>query len=158
MFGTGTTAAVVALSTVIAAPVAHPSVSNEARALAALVNKTRASAGLPPLTFSAPLSAVAQKYAKRMASGRAPFEHNPALWQQLPAGWVAAGENIAYQSWGSVTDLHRQWLRSPAHYANMMRGYDNVGIGYAVSPTGVVYAVQVFGLYRAALRPVSDMT
>ena len=157
MFEMGTTAAVVAVSAVIAGPAAIAPVSTEARELAALLNQTRAAVGLPALTFSAPLSDVAQWYAEQMASGDVPFEHNQDLWKQLPSGWVLAGENIAFRSSGTVADLHMQWVNSPGHYANMLRGFDNVGIGYAVSDTGRIYAVQVFGLYLSPLEQVPEV-
>ena len=73
------------------------------------------------------------------------FIHNPNLTAQIPAGWTAAAENIA--AGYTPTTVVEGWHGSAGHYANIMGGYTDIGIGYSVSASGQGYFTQDFGTY-----------
>lgn len=62
--------------------------------------------------------------------------------------YMAAGENIAYNSKGMGVDaknVSQMWYNSPGHRANMLNGsYQKIGIGIAVASNGDVYYTQLF--------------
>ncbi|WP_422116566.1 S-layer homology domain-containing protein [Brachybacterium sp. UNK5269] len=112
----------------------------------------RADAGARALSRRTEMDGVARTWSTTMATtGR--FEHNPRYAEQIPGGWRAAAENIAYRSVGRGTGtetgraLALQWFNSPGHQANMLRaGTTHIGIGVHVQD-GVAYGTQVFAQY-----------
>ncbi|MBI9113554.1 CAP domain-containing protein [Sanguibacter sp. YZGR15] len=103
---------------------------------------------MPPLAYHSGLEAVAQPWSAHMASTG--MAHNPSVSSQIPAGWRAWGENVAYA--GGYPDLpstiHTNWMNSPGHRANILRStFTHVGIGYHVAPDGSAWATQVFARY-----------
>ncbi len=119
-------------------------------AILAATNSYRADAGARALSRRTEMDGVARTWSTTMATtGR--FEHNPRYAEQIPGGWRAAAENIAYRSVGRGTETGRalalQWFNSPGHQANMLRaGFTNIGIGVHVQD-GIAYGTQVFAQY-----------
>ena len=69
------------------------------------------------------------------------------------AEYWRAGENLAWGAgeYGTVTSIFRAWLRSPAHRANLLGDYSQIGIDLAISELegsrGVHIWTQHFGLH-----------
>jgi hypothetical protein len=107
-------------------------------------NAARAKKGLPALTRNAAMDKVAQAWAVKMATSG--YKHNPNYSTQIPTGWRAASENIAW-NYTSATVV-KAWLDSPGHYANIMRAGTDIGMGYYVDPKGGgTFFVQNFAQY-----------
>ncbi|WP_169165022.1 CAP domain-containing protein [Cellulomonas taurus] len=112
-------------------------------------NAVRATDGRTALTRNTRLDAVAAAWATQMAT-TGDFRHNPNYSTQIPAGWRAAGENIAWNSYDPAA-LATQWEQSAGHRANMVNpSFTHIGIG-VVQYNGRYYGVQVFGGYPNGL-------
>ncbi len=67
--------------------------------------------------------------------------------------WTSAAQNDAV-NWGfsltpfarpsAVDHLFSQWVHSPSHLANLLGPYSSFGVGYARSPSGFSYGVEIF--------------
>lgn len=154
--------AVVIAGVGLAAPAqaATLSVAQYEAKIAALINQSRAAGGLSPVTVSVSMSNVSRAWSHTMAS-TGEFEHNPRYSSQIPSGWSAAGENIAY---GPTTSgqyapegIHQGLMDSPGHRANIMRpGFTHLGIGVHMVTTGgrnYVYVTENFAAYPASNPP-----
>lgn len=108
-------------------------------------NALRAAGGLAPLVENSAMDAVAQSWSLQMYTAGA-LTHNPGYSTQIPAGWTSAGENIA--SGYSYDTVVAAWHASAGHYANIMGGYTDIGIGY-YELNGQTYFTQDFGKYAA---------
>lgn len=127
------------------------------RALA-LVNEERTGRGLAPLRFSGALNEAARAHAEDM-SRRGYYAHtspegDTVQDRYLDAGgsrWHLVAENIARCTGceapaapEGVERLHRGWMNSPGHRANILhRGLERFGFGLAAGG-GTLYAVQTF--------------
>lgn len=102
-----------------------------------------------PHRLSQKLCAAAQDHARYMAN-TGDFEHTggkngtpgtrAAKFQY--SGMVK--ENLA-RSFTEVSDVFKGWRDSPTHWDSITRDYDEVGFGYAKSPSGTMYWVAVYG-------------
>lgn len=125
----------------------------------ALVNEERRQRGLPELRLEAELNEAARGHARDMLERDYYAHESPegenVLDRYLAAGgaqWRLVTENIARcANCDSVIDeaaverLHRGWMNSPEHRANILReGLDRFGFGAAASGAGGLYAVQTF--------------
>jgi len=109
--------------------------------LLSLVNGLRSSRGLRPVVVHPELRALADEWARRMATAHDIF-HSP-LDQRVGADWVHLGENVAVDL--SVEAAERALELSPEHLANLVSpAYDYIGIGVAHGSDGGVYVVQEF--------------
>jgi uncharacterized protein YkwD len=132
-------AAAVALAGLVAAPAAHADSGSE-QAFVSSINSARASAGRPSLATSGDLTSVARSWAATMASSGT-LKHNPNLTTQVN-GWRYVGENVGVG--GDVASLHRAFMNSPAHKANILdRDYTQIGLGVVVTG-GRMWVVEVF--------------
>lgn len=137
-----------AIAAALAAAGTHPvPPTDDAFALFDLINSTRAVAGVAEVQHSADLAQVAQAWADEMASGRAAYGHNPDYFDQIPRGWAAAAENVAWRSNGDLIAMHMQWIESQDHYENMLRPWTHAGTGYAKGSDNRWYGVQVYAYY-----------
>ncbi|GAB2698602.1 uncharacterized protein YkwD [Microbacterium marinum] len=108
------------------------------------VNAARKSAGKKALKASSSMHKVAVAWsAKQAASGT--MKHNPNYASQIPKGWTAAAENVAYGY--TPQKVTPAWLKSTGHRKNILGGYTHIGIGVACSKAGQPYYTQVFGKY-----------
>ena len=110
------------------------------------VNAARSSAGAKALTENAAIDTVAMKWSASQA-GSNTMKHNPSYSSQMPTGWTAAGENVAYgYAYNKVTTA---WLNSSGHRANILnKSFTHIGIGVACSSKGQAYYTQNFGAYK----------
>lgn len=119
----------------------------QARVLAD-VNAARKKVGAAALAADTKMNSAATAWAqKQAAAGK--MSHNPNYAKQIPSGWTAAGENVAYgYAPASVT---KAWLNSAPHRKNIEnKAYTHIGIGVACSSKGVAYYTQDFGAYKKA--------
>lgn len=115
---------------------------------AALLHETnvyRASRGLAPLSGHHMLDNVAQSWSETMASQRH-LRHNPSYVNHYPSSWRKAAENVStFNQSVAARDMLQAWLNSPSHRRNVENpDFTHVGVGWATSSDGSVYATQNF--------------
>jgi uncharacterized protein YkwD len=109
----------------------------------AFVNDRRAENGVGGLRSNPELQALAEAWAQQMADDQ-DMRHNPNLNEQMPDGYWAWGENVAYGFDGAA--INQAWWDSEGHRANMLNGdYTAIGVGFVRDGSGDLWAVQVFG-------------
>lgn len=107
------------------------------------VNDRRAEQGEGGLRVDGELQALAEAWAYQMAADQE-MRHNPNLSEQMPGGYYAWGENVAYGF--DPAAINQAWWESDGHRANMLNGdYTAIGVGFVVDESGDYWAVQVFG-------------
>ena len=118
-------------------------------------NRDRAARNLSPLKWSASLAAAAQQHAARMARADALSHQLPGeaaladRASQSGARFSSVAENVAEGP--SADSIHRQWMNSPPHRANLLDPQlDSVGIAVE-SRGGTLFAVEDFSLAVSAL-------
>lgn len=124
-----------------------------------LVNETRAKVGAKPLAFDGELLVSADAHNAWMDKtdtiSHTGVNGTRAGDRMASAGygWEAWGENIAFRG-GPLNEetvrlLHDQFVRSPTHYANLIKGtFSEIGIGLKIVTYGGytgVFATQNFG-------------
>lgn len=115
-----------------------------------LVNKQRASRGLPLLKLNAELSRVARFKSqdmidKKYFSHTSPTYGSPFdMMQSFGLKFSAAGENIAYGQ-KTAAEVMNAWMNSAGHKANILsEAYTNIGVGVAKMSNGTLYWTQMF--------------
>jgi uncharacterized protein YkwD len=143
-----------------------------------LVNRTRHVAGRAPLVLDERLNEAAQAHADDMLK-RGYFAHESPKGENVMDRYLAAGgsadrlvaENISLcrhcpvpANAGVVEELHRGWMNSPEHRANILSdGLSLYGFAIAEDKSGTRYAVQAFagpGVPRGAggtPKPIASM-
>lgn len=127
------------------ATVARATLEQARRATLCLLNRARASRGLPALRLNRKLSAAAARHSHDMVRRRYFSHYSPdgrgILERIRPTGYLprdagyVLGENIG---WGSgplaaPLALVRAWMRSPGHRRNILdRRFRDIGIGIAL--------------------------
>jgi hypothetical protein len=120
--------------------------SSDVSAQQTLINQDRAAAGLPALSWSSCLAAVAVQNAQRiMAQGYLSHTNAPTLNLGCGQGATQGGENIAYMS-GGINDAqaNSMFMNSPPHKANILGPYQYVATAWAVAPNGYAYIAEEF--------------
>jgi uncharacterized protein YkwD len=138
-----TTAATRAAATV-AQPVVRPAPIIGSTQLS-LINQDRARAGLPPLTWSPCLAAIAGQNAVRMAA-QGYISHTNGVTLDLGCHLSSrSGENIGYLS-GGINDvlMNNLFMNSPEHQANILGPFHYVGTAWAVAANGYAYIAVEF--------------
>ncbi|HEY2646730.1 MAG TPA: CAP domain-containing protein [Candidatus Acidoferrales bacterium] len=118
-------------------------------------NRERIAHGLAPFKWSATLAVAARQHAQRMAA-RNTLSHQlpgePGMAEratQAGARFSSLAENVAEGP--SAESLHRQWMNSPPHRANLLDPQlDSIGIAVA-ERNGVLFAVEDFSLAAGTL-------
>lgn len=121
--------------------------------LFALANQARAEHGLAPLARNGAMNGVARSWSTHLASAGRALAHNPGYTNQIPSGWTAAGENVAWI--GASADpgivagrIHGEWMASPGHRKNLLDSrFTAIGIGAAHHPDHGYYLTQNFAAY-----------
>lgn len=118
-----------------------------------LTNEYRAKQGLPPLKLNPQLMQAAQNRAQDMVTTGS-FSHTVATtspgvdnWSFIKKsgyGYQAAGENLA-RNFDNANDTFQGWVNSPSHKANLVKDYQDTGIGIAYDKSNKPYVVQFFG-------------
>jgi uncharacterized protein YkwD len=131
------------------APAKAPEADDEVQSLLDLTNAERKKGGLPALKLNAKLQMAADAHSKNMA-GQDKLAHeldNKGPSERLGEqkySFRAMGENCA-QGQRTPEEAVQAWMASPGHHQNLMNAtYTEVGLGVAVSKSGVRYWTQVF--------------
>jgi uncharacterized protein YkwD len=125
----------VALSLSSGASAARFSWSSESR-IVTLMNRVRASHGLRPLRYDDKLRAAARSHSADMMR-RGYFGHG-AFSRRMNGFGVRApvvGENLAWGTgvYAAPKTIVQEWLASPEHRANLLRGgFKRIGVGAGV--------------------------
>jgi uncharacterized protein YkwD len=90
------------------------------------------------------LSELARKHSKRMAAAENLFHtSNPVSYYLRGRSWSRWGENVGMTS-GTVRDVHKAFMHSPGHRANVLNGaFRKVAIG-TVRRDGLLYVTVFF--------------
>lgn len=140
--GTSTTGAPATTSATTAPGPTAPNASAATQSVA-FVNDRRAENGLGALRDDGELRALAEAWAQQMAADQE-MRHNPNLDEQMPDGYFAWGENVAYGFDAAAID--QAWWDSEGHRANMLNGdYSAIGVAFVADDAGDLWAVQVYG-------------
>lgn len=107
------------------------------------INSTRSSAGLAPLKMDSGLQAHARRHSADMiAADKIYHSSDSELKSAAGSGWTKLGENVGRG--GSVSSLHKAFLDSASHRANIHGDYNRVGIGTDTADDGRLYVTVVF--------------
>lgn len=146
----GKPAGTVTAPTVTAPALSTPATGTGSTAAAAyadrvltLTNAERTSRGLRALAFSSCADGYADSWAEALAAAGT-LSHQPLAPILSTCAARSVGENVAY---GNVTPeaLVQMWMGSAGHRANILNpAFTHLGVGDVTTPTGRVYAVQVF--------------
>lgn len=114
------------------------------------INAERTARGTKALTVKSDLVSVARRHSARMAA-KGSIWHNPNLGDEVD-GWTLLGENVGMGP--SVESLHKAFMDSPGHRANILESdYNQVGVGIVVED-GTIYVTQVFAKRKTATTTV----
>ena len=121
--------AAVALTLLTARPAAADIAGDEAEFLR-LLNGSRGSSGLGPLSDDRLAAGVGRDWSGTMAA-RDNLAHNPDVAAQVTSrvtrDWARIGENVGVG--GSIPALHDAFMNSASHLANVLGDYNRVGVG-----------------------------
>ena len=111
-----------------------------------LINRDRAAAGLPPLSWSSCLASIAAANAVRLSrQGWVQPYHTNGVNLDLGCHLGnRSGENVGYWG-GGINDgqMNSLFMNSPEHRANILGPYHYVATAWALAPNGYAYiAVQ----------------
>ncbi len=116
--------------------------SGDESSMVSLINAERTARGLNTLDVYWDLVDDARAWTGSMI-GDGYISHNPNL-ASVTTGWSTLGENVGV---GPNADrLHRAFMESPGHLANIVGNYNYIGIGADRSPDGNLYITVVFML------------
>lgn len=115
-------------------------VALELALLVELTNAERARRGVPPLRVLPRLTAAAEAQAHRMAARRA-LSHSPRLQGTVQPA-TAWGENVGFA--GDARTMHRLWMASPSHRANILAPAFNAVGAATTRQGGEVWGAVVF--------------
>jgi uncharacterized protein YkwD len=121
------------------APSGAAAASNRETRLIAKINYARAVHGLRALRVKPALMRYAGRHSTAMADRRELF-HTTNFG--VLCCWSAIGENIGYSS--TVARVHRAFMRSPGHRANILNPrFRRVGVGI-VERGGLLWVTEIF--------------
>jgi cysteine-rich secretory family protein len=123
----------------IGAPSASASTGVESCFISSIA-RARASAGRGRLAVKSDLTSAARRHSASMArDGR--IYHSGNLGSGI-SGWTSIGENVG--SGPSCTSVHRAFMNSSAHRANILRGsFNEMGVGVAYKGD-TLYVTEIF--------------
>lgn len=116
--------------------------SEREQALHQLINEARNSKGMADLRLSDRLSKIARAHSADMADGGKVLYHSCLTCRLDSWDWSIAGENVGTA--GSIDRVHRLFMQSPSHRANVLRyPFRSAGIG-VVEEGGRLWVTQIF--------------
>jgi hypothetical protein len=132
----------IALACLLAVPIAAPAaVAGPGEGdMLAKINAERTSRGLNALASHGTLAAHARKHSADMAA-------TDSIWHTknlggVISGWSRIGENVGRGP--SVDSLHRAFMNSSGHKANILGDFSHAGVGTYVTEDGMMYVTVVF--------------
>jgi uncharacterized protein YkwD len=149
----------------LAAAASAQSAGTAEEQMASSINAERRAAGLRPLSTNVQLTGVARGWTPSMVRANA-LSHNPNLASQVTGSWTRLGENVGVARPGSnetaqaMTErLHRAFMASPGHRANVLGDFEQVGLG-AVWNNGTLWITVNFmkGGETRPNAPVAEAT
>lgn len=123
------------------AAVAAASPGAEAEFVAA-INQSRSAAGLAPLSVHGDLVAGARAHTAEMIPTGTIFHSTSGQLAAVTTGWSVLGENVGKGP--NVSVLHRAFMESPSHKANILGDFDRVGVGVALDAESRMYVTVLF--------------
>lgn len=117
------------------------------RAMIRKINASRARHGLRPLQRGWLLTFYARLHARRQVNKGIIFHGDPGAWLLSHGGsWNWWGENVGCvpQQSGWIERLHRAFMNSPPHRANILGKFTRVGVGFAKNDKDLIFATIVF--------------
>lgn len=121
--------------------VAWASPSEEAE-FVSMINQSRSQAGLGPLAVHNDLVIGARNHTAKMIPTGTIFHSTSAELSAVTTGWLVLGENVG--KGGSTSSLHRAFMESPSHRANILGDYNHVGVGVGHDDAGKIYVTVIF--------------
>lgn len=107
------------------------------------INATRAANGLGALTVDGGLRSHARVHTAEMIANNDLYHSSSAeLRAAAGSGWSAIAENVGRG--GSVDSLHKAFMDSSGHRANILGDYNYVGIGTGYASDNRLYVTVVF--------------
>jgi hypothetical protein len=154
VLGLGVLAALIPVVVAVAPARAATDPQAAESAFVAKINALRASKGLGTLRVDGELTAIARRWAAKMAAD-GDIAHNPSFSKQVTADWVKLGENVGMGP--DVDALHDAFVASPTHYKNLVDGdFQLVGVGVVVAADGTLFTSHQFErLADAPAAPVA---
>lgn len=129
---------------------AAPRYAGQEQRFVELMNGERTSRGLDPLVAAPAVADVARRWSQTMA-GDGKLRHNQQVGKQLTVRWTGWGENVGWASNRGGGDLpavtrrlHRGFMNSDGHRANILGAFNQVGVGVAIDDAGTMWATMVF--------------
>jgi hypothetical protein len=120
------------------------------------INELRRSKGLGTLTVHDELVHVARGWAAKMAEADE-ISHNPDLADSVSADWQKLGENVGVGM--TVAKLHDAFVRSPAHYRNLVDpDFTHIGVAVVLGRDGAIFTTHQFMKLRAPKPPATTTT
>ncbi|MDP9442208.1 MAG: CAP domain-containing protein, partial [Actinomycetota bacterium] len=132
------------LLSVLGLPNAGPAAAADAPAeqrFVDLINAERRTRGLATVALRPEVTPVARAWTAAMIAAGA-LSHNPLVAGQMPADWVQLGENVGVGA--GVDSLHTAFMNSPAHRANVLGDFNQVGVGVDGDVTGRMWVTVNF--------------
>lgn len=116
--------------------------SDREQALHDLINQARTSKSLGDLRLSDRLSKIARAHSADMADGAKVLYHSCLTCRLDSWEWSIAGENVGVA--GTIGRVHRLFMQSPSHRANVLRSpFRTVGVG-VVEKDGRLWVTEIF--------------
>lgn len=107
------------------------------------INSERSSRGLGTLTVDGGLRSHARKHTAEMIAADDLYHSSSAeLKAAAGSGWSAIAENVGRG--GTVDSLHKAFMDSSGHRANILGDFNYVGIGTDTASDGRLYVTVVF--------------
>lgn len=131
----------VALAVTLAPAVASADVSEESQ-FVSLINQSRSSAGLAPLSTQGDLISYARKHTEKMIAEGRIFHSSSAELSSATTGWSLLGENVGMGPDPAL--LHKAFMNSPSHRDNILGPFDRVGVGAERAPDGTLFVTVIF--------------
>ena len=99
------------------------------RRFARRMNQARVEQGLSRMRFDPELSKVSRVHTREMIKADLLHHATTAQLTRRVTNWRMLGENVGVG--GTVSTLHDAFMNSPAHKANILYGFNHVGVGVA---------------------------
>jgi uncharacterized protein YkwD len=96
------------------------------------MNRARIEEGHAPLKLDLEVSKVSKVHTRAMARDASLYHTSSSVLSKRVTNWVLLGENVGVG--GTVSSLHRAFMESPHHRANIMLSeFKYVGVGATVA-------------------------
>lgn len=121
------------------------------------INAERSSRGLNTLSVDGGLVSHARKHTAEMIANNDLYHSSSGELQAAAgSGWSAIAENVGRGN--NVETLHRAFMESSGHKANILGDYNYVGIGTDTAPDNRLYVTVVFMKKGSTSPPATTTT